>query len=606
VRSGRLSDALYDEQVRTTYAHLPLTLAVSVLNSVLVGFVIGAVVSKPKILLWMGLVVGLSAIRLIAWRVYLQLGTGSRQKSFWTRVLPVGSCVSGLLWGCTPILFAPLDDAHVLFLALVIAGMCAGAATVHATHFPSVIAFIVPAILPITATFLVQGSKLQVVSGVMAAVFGVSLCLSSLRFRTWFRETTAARLILARRRKAIIEANLRLQAEIADHHATETKLRHAQKMEAIGLVTAGIAHDFNNILLAIGGSAELIVRHRGPVSPQAPQFRTIIQAVERAATLTRQLLAVGRKQSLMPRPADVNEVLRGMEELLITTLGGHGGVELQLADAPAVAFVDAAELEHAVLNLVINARDAMEENGGSVTIKTANLDIGETNPSTGVLVGSVVMISVSDTGNGMSESVRLRAFDPFFTTKDVGKGSGLGLSQVYGLVKQSGGETIIDSHVGRGTTVSIYLPRASKELVSAQAARKHPSDGASKNPIPKPTRKTCQVLVLDDDDQVLDTLSEILRDFGYSVAAFGSALQALEEVTGPKPIDLMIVDYAMPEMRGDEFAAKARMQRSSVPILFISGYADATGLEYEPNVLRKPFSVDLLISTIEEAIHVAA
>jgi signal transduction histidine kinase len=174
-------------------------------------------------------------------------------------------------------------------------------------------------------------------------------------------------------------------------------------MEAIGLVTAGVAHDFNNILLAIGGSAELVAKHCGPVSPQAPQPRTIIRAVERAATLTRQLLAVGRKQSLMPRPADVNEVLRAMEELLITTLGGHGGIELQLVDAPAVAFIDAAELERAVLNLVINARDAME-GGGSVTITTANLNINEANPETGGLVGSLVMISVSGIGMGMSES----------------------------------------------------------------------------------------------------------------------------------------------------------------------------------------------------------
>jgi signal transduction histidine kinase len=416
VRSGKLSDAVYAEQVRTTYAHLPLTLSVSVLNSVLVGFVLRSVTSGSRILIWLGLVAGLSALRLASLRAFIRRDTGSRSRAYWTHFLTAGALASGILWGCGIFLFSPLDDSHVLFLALIIAGMCAGAATVHAAHFPSVAAFIVPAILPLTANFLVQGNELQIALGIMASVFGVSLCLASLRFRTWFRETTAARLILARRKKEIKKANLRLRAEITDHRSIEAKLQRAQKIEAIGLLTAGVAHDFNNILSAIGGSAELIASHRGSGSPQDPHTRTIIQAVERAAVLTRQLLAVGRKQSLMPRTVDVNEVLRAMEELLITTPGGHGGIDLQLASAPSIAFIDTAQLEHAVLNLVINARDAMPS-GGSVTIKTANLEVDDPDTVTEGLVGSLVMISVSDTGGGMSESVRLRAFDPFLPQK---------------------------------------------------------------------------------------------------------------------------------------------------------------------------------------------
>ena len=374
MRSGGLSGAVHAEQVRTTYAHLPLTLSVSVLNSVLVAFVLVSVVADFRILIWIGLIVGLSALRFAARQAYMRLNIPSWHRRYWTHFLTAGAFASGILWGCATFLFAPLNNSHVLFLALVIAGMCAGAATVHAAHFPSVIAFILPAILPLTANFLMQGNKLQIASGIMAGIFGVSMCLASLRFRKWFRETTAARLVLARRKKQINQANVRLRAEIANHHATEAKLQHAQKMEAIGLLTAGVAHDFNNILLAIGGSAELIASHRAPNSPHARQFRTIIDAVERAATLTRQLLAVGRKQSLVPRPVDINEVLRAMEELLITTLGGHGSIELQFVCTPSIVFVDTAELERAVLNLVINARDAMPH-GGSVTIKAANLNV---------------------------------------------------------------------------------------------------------------------------------------------------------------------------------------------------------------------------------------
>ena len=306
MRSGKLSDAMYAEQVRTTYAHLPLTLSVSVLNSVLVGFVLRSVTSGSRILIWLGLVAGLSALRLASLRAFIRRDTGSRSRPYWTHFLTAGALASGILWGCGIFLFSPLDDSHVLFLALIIAGMCAGAATVHAAHFPSVVAFIGPAILPLTANFLAQGNEFKIASGIMACVFGVSLCLASLRFRTWFRETTAARLILARRKKEIKKANLRLRAEITDHRSTEAKLQRAQKIEAIGLLTAGVAHDFNNILSAIGGSAELIASHRGSGSPQDPHITTIIQAVERAAILTRQLLAVGRKQSLMPRTVDVN------------------------------------------------------------------------------------------------------------------------------------------------------------------------------------------------------------------------------------------------------------------------------------------------------------
>jgi CheY-like chemotaxis protein len=291
--------------------------------------------------------------------------------------------------------------------------------------------------------------------------------------------------------------------------------------------------------------------------------------------------------------------------LLATTLGGHGSIELQLASTPSIAFVDTAELERAVLNLVINARDAMPS-GGSVTIKTVNLIVDGPDFVTEGLVGNLVMISISDTGIGMSEDVRLRAFDPFFTTKGVGQGSGLGLSQVYGLVKQSGGETRIDSHVGQGTIVSIYLPRVSKDFVLDEPARKSPFSQKPLALVPRSARETRRVLVLDDDHQVLETVGEILSDAGYIVSTFASALDALDEVNGPQPIDLMVVDFAMPLMRGDQFAAKARSLRSAVPILFISGYAEPMSLQSEPFVLRKPFSAASLISTTEEAMHITA
>jgi signal transduction histidine kinase/CheY-like chemotaxis protein len=603
MRSAR--DPVYAEQVRSSYAHLPLTLSVSVLNSLLLGFVLATVASGLRILIWVALVAGLSVLRVALWHAHRRLDVGPWHNPWWTRLAVTGAFASGVLWGLGSVIVAPLDEPHLLFVALVICGMCAGAATVHAAHFPSVVAFIVPAIVPLAANFFVEGNRLQVISGIMACVFGISLCIASLRFRRWFRDTTSARLDLAFQTLEINEANAQLRSEIASRRSTEAKLQHAQKMEAIGLLTAGVAHDFNNLLMAIGGSAELIWTHLSLDSVRRPYVATIIQAVERGATLTRQLLAFGRKQTLVPRSADLNQVILAIEELLVTTLGGYGCLELRLDPAPMTAFVDTVELERAILNLVINARDAMP-NGGSVTITTANRNLDGTDIAIEGLAGSSVMISVSDTGTGMSESVRLRAFDPFFTTKDFGRGSGLGLSQVYGLIEQSGGATRIDSHPGSGTTVTIYLPKSEKATISARATQVLPSSPIPVSSASNSSHLDRRILVLDDDKLVLETVTEILSGAGYTVVAFAAALQALAEVSGSARIDLMVVDFAMPDMRGDQFAARARLQRPAVPILFISGYAEPAALQAEPFVLRKPFSMNALITITEEVMRIAA
>jgi len=261
-----------------------------------------------------------------------------------------------------------------------------------------------------------------------------------------------------------------------------------------------------------------------------------------------------------------------------------------------MAFVDSAEFENAVFNLVINARDAMPD-GGVVTINTANVELLGTEIGTNGLQGKFVRISVSDTGTGMSDSVRLQAFDPFFTTKSIGEGSGLGLSQVYGLVNQSGGATEIESQLGRGTTVTMYLPQGRSDVVPHKSSEKQSPVVASAG---------LRVLLLDDDVQVRQTLTAILDESGYAVTSFSVAHHALALVRSSEPIDVMVVDFAMPDMRGDQFAAEARTTRPAVPIIFITGYADRAFFESEPWVLRKPFTADSLIKAIEQATHVAA
>ena len=387
------------------------------------------------------------------------------------------------------------------------------------------------------------------------------------------------------------------------HRSTEMQLQQAQKMEAIGRLTAGIAHDFNNLLMAIGGSAEALARRSGLDTAHGRLVENILRSVERGTGLTRQLLVFGRKQPLLPRVVDINAMLLGMEELLATTLGGYGNLELRLDRTfPAAVLVDANQLENSILNLVINASDAMP-NGGSVMIKTANMELDGTETETAGLVGAFVMISVSDTGAGMTEQVRLRAFDPFFTTKEPGKGSGLGLSQVYGLVQQSGGTVCLASRPGEGTTVSIFLPKAARDSASLPAPSLGETSAVITSVAPRDGRR---ILLLDDDEQVRETLTDMLTTAGYSVAPFSTAPLAFEELRGPRMIDLIIVDFAMPTIRGDQFAAEARARRSEVPVLFITGYAETDALQTERWVLRKPFSATVLISTVEQVMQVAA
>jgi signal transduction histidine kinase len=598
--AGRLRrqqpDAVYTAQIRSSFEHLPLTLIVSVVNSLLLGIVLASVASTTVLVSWIALVVLLSSLRFGAWYAYRRVDLGI---SAWTTLATIGSLLAGFLWGSTPLLFAPLDEAHLLFLALVLAGMCAGAATVHAAHLPSVIAFIIPAIAPLAGTFFFRVGRLQNISGLMIVIFGIALCLASTKFRSWFRKTTEAELTLAARTWELDAANKRLLTEIASHHATETKLRQSQKLEAIGRLTAGIAHDFNNILMAIGGSAGLIAVKAGADPTYTRHIAMIMQSIERATALTRRLLVFGRQQTLLPRSVDINEVLSGLKELLITTLAGYARLDLQLGQTPITAFVDSDQLEQAILNLVINARDAMPD-GGVVTLRTTSVDLLGHEAGTEGLAGRFALISVSDTGTGMPEHVRVRAFDPFFTTKAIGEGSGLGLSQVYGLVKQSGGETRIDTEPGTGTTVHLYLPEG---LSDTSATLRSVATMPALRPDSR--RGSGRIILVDDDEDVRQTLTAMLDAAGFAVSSFGSPLQALEELRSSRTIDLLVVDYAMPELRGDQLAAEARRLRGHLPIVFVTGYADSDALRSEQWVLQKPFRAQALIQVVDQALSAA-
>jgi len=379
------------------------------------------------------------------------------------------------------------------------------------------------------------------------------------------------------------ELNETLEKRVAERTAalekTQAALQQAQKMEAIGNLTGGIAHDFNNLLQGLTGSLDLI-RNKPQDTERVRRWAEAgLQAAERGAKLTAQLLAFSRAQKLEVKPLNLNTLLEEMRDLLGRTLGPSTRVTMDLAPDAGAVLGDQTQLEMAVLNLAINARDAMPD-GGVLTLVTRPLAIAS---DLELQAGDYVELRVSDTGAGMSDEVIARAFDPFFTTKGVGKGTGLGLSQVYGMAQQAGGVARIGSEPGLGTTISIIL-RATDAAGDGEAKDKQREFTTAD--------RSATVLVIDDDPDVRAFLAESLDAFGYAVLEAGDGLSGLELLAQRKP-DLLLVDYAMPGMTGAEVAARVRKIHTDMPIIFASGYAETAALENVQDVhtaiLRKPF-----------------
>jgi signal transduction histidine kinase/ActR/RegA family two-component response regulator len=392
------------------------------------------------------------------------------------------------------------------------------------------------------------------------------------------------------RTRDLASANDRLTAEIAERERAEARLLQAQKMEAIGQLTGGIAHDFNNLLTAVIGSLDLLMR-RTTDEKQKRLARNALQAAERGANLTAQMLAFSRRQQLSPAPVEINEIITTMSDLLARSLGPRINLQTQLEPQLWAALADRTQLEMMILNLAINARDAMPS-GGSLRITTSNLSEPPAELRTDLAPGEYVGISVQDTGVGMSASVMAKAFEPFFTTKEPGKGTGLGLSQLYGFARQSGGTATIESREGAGTTVSIYLPRTiarpAEATKGAEEERRHPR---------------ARILLVDDDDDVRTAAAAMIEELGYSVRAFDRGAEALEALSR-EPFDLLITDVVMPGMNGFEVAKRAR-ELGMGQVLFATGYVDVHEFGEQLDaawVIRKPFRMAELASRIRAAL----
>lgn len=408
----------------------------------------------------------------------------------------------------------------------------------------------------------------------------------------------------ARLREANETLEARVQARTRELLDVEARFRQAQKMEAIGQLTGGIAHDFNNLLATMGNSLQLLRRRlRSGLADDLDRYIDLAEgSIQRAAALTQRLLAFSRRQTLDPRPTDVNRLVDGLAELIQRTVGPTVQVKVTGDAALWPTKVDPPQLESALLNLCINARDAMVPDGGQLTIATSNLSLGGTSVAAepSLAPGDYVVLTVSDSGSGMTPDVMAHAFDPFFTTKPMGAGTGLGLSMVYGFVRQSGGEVKVQSQPGRGTTMTLYLPRHAGEMPTPVESR--PADLE-----PGPTG-AC-VLLVEDEPSLRGLLAEQLTDLGYQVRAVENGAAAVEVLQSEQRIDLLLTDVGLPGgLNGRQVAEAGQARRPDLKVLFITGYAPVAAVGdglVGPGmrVLTKPFDLDTLAELVRKTIE---
>ena len=603
-RTWGISDdqEIFLAQIRALYRHMPMVLAVNIINSGLVALVLASYLEQTRWWIFFGLVVALTTARAIVWRLYRRHRRSANLATRWAIIATAGSGLSGLLWGASSVLLLPDNIVEQTFLAFVIGGMCAGALVSLSYYLPVFMAYAYFSVLPLAGGFLLDGRTVYVAMGCMTVVFAAAVTFAAHHFNRAFVGGLRLNLDLSdrtgeltQRTEKLVAVNTQLEAEIAQREVAENQLHHAQKLEALGQLTGGIAHDFNNLLTAVIGNLEIAQKRAGSDPHFTRSLGAALSAAERGATLIQDLLTFACRKPLNPSVVDVSAFTNGVEKILKQTMGPSIHLVIDATTDVHPAWVDQSQLELAILNLALNARDAMPD-GGTLQIACENRRADAGNAPGDLAAGDYVTVSVSDTGTGMSETTLAQAFEPFFTTKEAGRGSGMGLSMVQGFVAQSGGTVQIASSLGEGTCVKLWLPRAEGRSTASVSA--DPGEVVIE---PHPAR----ILVCDDDADVLSVVGALLRDRGHTVWEAPNPKLVLQILEREHPIDLLLVDYAMPEMNGRVVIERARVCQPGVKTLLMTGYAEAlrdNGMSEIP-VLRKPFKAAELNRRVAEILN---
>jgi signal transduction histidine kinase/CheY-like chemotaxis protein len=462
-----------------------------------------------------------------------------------------------------------------------------------ASHLPSLLAFLLPNGLPMALLFFARGSTTDSVLAAMIVVFVVALSLAGRHFSQIFADGLRLRFELKEANLRLTEANLRLQAEMAEHRETEAALHQAQKLEAMGHLVGGIAHDFNNLLTVVGANATLLC-YRASDETTRRRAAAILSVADRGERLIRQLLAFSRRRTLRPEAVALQGRILEIEELLGRSLREDIAATIDLPADLWPVTVDPGEFELALLNIAVNARDAMP-NGGAFRLMARNTRCrGET--AYGGLVGEFVAVTLADTGTGMPAEVTTRAFEPYFTTKPAGRGSGLGLSQVYGFASQSGGSAALASAPGEGTTITLFLPRADAgPAIAGEMAAQPAFDPAS-----------ARILLVEDDQTVAEAMQDMLHNMGFDARWAGDGVAALAFVENDPELKLVMSDVVMPGgLSGLDLARTLRDRRPELPVILTTGYSShASEVVAEGFALiEKPYRRDVLAASLRSALE---
>jgi len=595
------SAAVHSDQLRILFTQAPIALAVNVIVASMMAAALVPVDQRRYLVFWLGLMSVTIALRALLCLWYSRAAKAGSSAPPWGAYSALGSGVTGALWGIGGVLLFPDADRYQMFIALTIAGMCAGAVAVNVSHFPTLLAFIVTAIFPLALRFALKATTPDEMLAGMMVVFAVALAFAGYNFNRSMAETLRLRIDLARNARALEATNIQLRDESRHRRAAEDMLRRVEKLDALGRLTGGLAHDFNNLLQIIIGNLDLL---RSRVTPGAGE-RLLVAAHEgadRAAKLTHSLLAFARDQQLGVEVEDLNAIIEDFSELLRDAVRENGTIGFALGAQPLFCLVDTTHFQTALLNLVLNAGQALPPQGGHIAVATQRVRLDERQAAEypNLKPGSYVMVTVSDTGKGMSPEVMEHVFEPFYTTKEIGKGSGLGLSQVWGFAIQSGGSIAMTSRPNEGTTVRMLLPAADGRS-SAAAISPHRVAVEPAAPIVKPESVT--VLVVEDEPAVRSFMAKGVGELCYRVLTAADGPSALRLLRERATINLLFSDIMMPNgIRGDELAKEARKLRPELKVLLTSGYSARPEADLAFPFLQKPFSHRELAQTLGDVL----